>query len=67
MQLSDKLKLARQQQHLTQTQVAEQLHVSAKTISSWKTHVASPTSEHWSASVTFTTFLWIDYLGRIVQ
>ncbi|TLF41788.1 helix-turn-helix transcriptional regulator [Lacticaseibacillus zeae] len=36
MQLSDKLKLARQQQHLTQTQVAEQLHVSAKTISSWE-------------------------------
>ncbi|QVI34200.1 transcriptional regulator [Lacticaseibacillus chiayiensis] len=36
MQLSDKLKLARQKQHLTQTQVAEQLHVSAKTISSWE-------------------------------
>ncbi|TLQ49224.1 helix-turn-helix transcriptional regulator [Lacticaseibacillus casei] len=36
MQLSDKLKLDRQQQHLTQTQVAKQLHVSAKTISSWE-------------------------------
>lgn len=36
MQLSDKLKLVRQQQHYTQTQVAEQLHVSPKTISSWE-------------------------------
>lgn len=36
MQFSDKLKLARQQQQLTQTQIAEQLHVSPKTISSWE-------------------------------
>ena len=36
MQFSDKLKMARQQQHYTQTQVAEQLHVSPKTISSWE-------------------------------
>jgi transcriptional regulator with XRE-family HTH domain len=36
MQFSDKLKMARHQQHYTQTQVAEQLHVSPKTISSWE-------------------------------
>ncbi len=36
MQFSDKLKLARQQHQYTQTQVAEQLHVSSKTISSWE-------------------------------
>ena len=30
MQFSDKLKLARQQQQLTQTQIAEQLHVFPK-------------------------------------
>ncbi|MBM6440953.1 helix-turn-helix transcriptional regulator [Lacticaseibacillus rhamnosus] len=36
MQFSDKLKQARQQHHLTQMQVGTQLHVSAKTISSWE-------------------------------
>ncbi|KLI77049.1 MULTISPECIES: helix-turn-helix domain-containing protein [Lacticaseibacillus] len=36
MQFSDKLKLARQQHQYTQTQVAEQLHVSSKTVSSWE-------------------------------
>ena len=36
MQCSDKLKQARQQHHLTQMQVGTQLHVSAKTISSWE-------------------------------
>lgn len=36
MQFSGKLKQARQQHHLTQMQVGTQLHVSAKTISSWE-------------------------------
>lgn len=36
MQFSNKLKQARQQHHLTQMQVGTQLHVSAKTISSWE-------------------------------
>ena len=36
MQFSDKLKQARQQHHLTQMQVGTQLHVSAKTFSSWE-------------------------------
>ncbi|WP_040534932.1 helix-turn-helix domain-containing protein [Schleiferilactobacillus shenzhenensis] len=36
MQFSDKLKTARQQRQLTQAPVAEQIHVSPKTISSWE-------------------------------
>ncbi|USS88387.1 helix-turn-helix domain-containing protein [Fructilactobacillus hinvesii] len=37
MELSERLKTIRQQRHLTQATVAEQLNVSRKTVSSWET------------------------------
>ncbi len=65
MQFSDKLKLARQQQQLTQTQIAEQLHVSQKQFPAGKMRAVFLTSAHSSGLAIFMIFLWINYYGRI--